>query len=148
MASTSGPTSQRSRTSTWSAECPCHRAYGDGAPGTATEALAGLTRIRPDGWLDTPLPDNPGSLLLRAREAMDADQPGFNGRLRLISSRYTAAVFTVNYAWGLRVLKLHADPAGFAGEALAYELLTGTAPVAQLHAENEASLSLLLEYLG
>jgi hypothetical protein len=45
------------------------------------------------------------------------------------------------------VLKLHADPAGFAGETLAYELLTGTAPVAQMHAENEASLSLLLEYL-
>lgn len=93
------------------------------------------------------MPDNPDSLLVRARKALEADHPGFDGRLRLVSSRYTAAVFTVSDTSGLRVLKLHADPAGFAGETLAYELLTGTAPVAQLYAESEASLSLLLEYL-
>jgi hypothetical protein len=117
------------------------------APTTAAEALVGLARIRPNGWLATPLPDNPGVLLERARAALEADQAGFDGRLRLVSSRYTAAVFTVSDPSGMRVLKLHADPVGFAGETLAYELLTGTAPVAQLYAENEVALSLLLEYL-
>ncbi|WP_434593395.1 hypothetical protein [Streptomyces sp. A5-4] len=117
------------------------------APATAAEALAGLARIRPDGWLATPMPTARGTLLNRARKALEAEHPGWNGRLRLVSSRYTAAVFVVSDASGLRVLKLHADPAGFAGETLAYELLTGTAPVPQLYAESERLLSLLLEYL-
>ncbi|MEE4544060.1 hypothetical protein V2S66_19040 [Streptomyces sp. V4-01] len=116
-------------------------------PASAAQALAGLARIRPDGWLATPMPDDPGALLNRAREALEAERPGWAGRLRLLSSRYTAAVFAVSDQYGQRILKLHADPAAFAGETLAYELLTGTAPVPHLYAESERSLSLLLEYL-
>ncbi|MFF3015464.1 hypothetical protein [Streptomyces sp. NPDC057939] len=45
------------------------------------------------------------------------------------------------------MLKLHADPAAYAGETLEYALLAGTTPVAQLHAEGKESLS-LLEFLA
>ncbi|MFE7492170.1 hypothetical protein [Kitasatospora sp. NPDC057541] len=119
------------------------------APATAAEALTGLARTRPTGWLTTPMPTDPADLLVRARRALAADHPGVNGRVSVISARYTAAVFAVHRPppHGSLVLKLHADPAAYAGETLAYALLAGTAPVARLHAEAEESLSLLLEYL-
>ncbi len=67
----------------------------------------------------------------------------------MLSARYTAAVFTVHRPPPEvpLVLKLHSDPAAYAGETLAYALLADTAPVARLYAEGEKSLSLLLEYL-
>lgn len=114
---------------------------------TAAEALTGLARIRPAGWLATPMPSAPAALLVRARRALAADHPGVTGRLRLVSARYTAAVCVLHRPEGSLALKLHADPAAYAGETLVYALLTGTAPVARLHAEGESSLSLLLEYL-
>ncbi|MFG2848711.1 hypothetical protein ACGF12_36995 [Kitasatospora sp. NPDC048296] len=72
-----------------------------------------------------------------------------NGRIGVLSARYTAAVFAVHRPppEGSLVLKLHADPAAYAGETLAYAPLAGTAPIARLYAEGEESLSLLLEYL-
>ncbi|MFD7735300.1 hypothetical protein ACFV6F_33570 [Kitasatospora phosalacinea] len=119
------------------------------APATAAEALTGLARIRPAGWLATPMPTDPATLLARARQALAADHPGIDGRLTVISARYTAAVFTVHRPDGADplVLKLHADAAAYAGESLAYALLNGTAPIARLHAEGDNSRSLLLEYL-
>ncbi|MFF7455967.1 hypothetical protein [Kitasatospora sp. NPDC008115] len=119
------------------------------APATAAEALTGLARTRPAGWLATPMPTDPVDLLPRAHRALAADHPGVNGRLSVISARYTAAVFAVHRPppEGSLVLKLHADPAAYAGETLAYALLADTAPVARLYAEGEESLSLLLEYL-
>ncbi|MFD4904155.1 hypothetical protein [Kitasatospora purpeofusca] len=119
------------------------------APATAAQALTGLARIRPAGRLTTPMPSDPVDLLLRARRVLTADHPGVNGRISVVSARYTAAVFTVHRPPPELplVLKLHADPAAYAGEALAYALLAGTAPVARLHAEADESLSLLLEYL-
>ncbi|MFJ3713242.1 MULTISPECIES: hypothetical protein [unclassified Streptomyces] len=119
------------------------------APATAAEALTGLARIRPAGWLATPMPADPVDLLVRARQALAADHPGVDGRVSVVSARYTAAVFTVHRPppEGSLVLKLHADAAAYAGETLAYELLADTAPVALLYAEGEESLSLLLEYL-
>ncbi|MGE7439934.1 hypothetical protein [Kitasatospora sp. NPDC001175] len=117
------------------------------APATAAEALAGLARIRPAGWLATPMPADPDTLLARARQALAADHPGVDGTLRLVSARYTAAVFTVHQATGPLTLKLHADPIAYAGETLAYALLTGTATIPHLHAEGDSSLSLLLEHL-
>ncbi|KOV29099.1 hypothetical protein ADK60_18000 [Streptomyces sp. XY431] len=118
-------------------------------PATAAEALTGLARTRPTGWLATPMPTDPVDLLLRARRALAADHPGVNGRISVISARYTAAVFAVHRpsTQGSLVLKLHADSAAYAGETLAYALLADTAPVARLYAEGETSLSLLLEYL-
>ncbi|MEU6236930.1 hypothetical protein [Kitasatospora sp. NPDC047058] len=116
-------------------------------PATAAQALTGLARIRPAGWLATPMPHDPAALLVRARQALAADHPGVNGRISLISARYTAAVFAVHRPESSLALKLHADPAAYAGETLAYALLAGTAPVAHLHAEGDSSLSLLLEYL-
>ncbi|MFD5900080.1 hypothetical protein ACFWHG_01090 [Streptomyces microflavus] len=93
------------------------------------------------------MPTDPVALLARARHALAADHPGVNGRVRVVSARYTAAVFSVHGPDGPMALKLHADPAAYAGEALAYALLADAAPVALLHAEGEASQSLLLEYL-
>ncbi|MFJ4672766.1 hypothetical protein [Kitasatospora purpeofusca] len=119
------------------------------APATAAQALTGLARTRPTGWLPTPMPADPADLLLRAHQALAADHPGETGRISLLSGRYTAAVFAVHRPppQGSLVLKLHADPAAYAGETLAYALLADTAPVARLYAEGEKSLSLLLEYL-
>ncbi|MFF3981026.1 hypothetical protein [Streptomyces sp. NPDC001828] len=116
---------------------------------TAAEALTGLARIRPPGWLATPMPSDPAGLLLRARQALAVDHPVVKGRIRLVSARYTAAVFTVHRPppHDALVLKLHADPAAYAGETLAYALLSDAAPVARLYAEGESSLSLLLEHL-
>ncbi|MGW8730518.1 phosphotransferase [Streptomyces sp. NPDC055808] len=93
------------------------------------------------------MPQDPGILIDRAYEALEAERPRWAGRLRLLSSRYTAAVFAVSDTSGQAILKLHADPAAFAGETLAYAVLSDTAPVPRLYAENERSLSLLLEYL-
>ncbi|MEW1694269.1 hypothetical protein [Streptomyces sp. NPDC091278] len=119
------------------------------APATAAEALTGLARIRPAGWLATPMHADPVALLARARQVLAADHPGVNGRVSVVSARYTAAVFTVHRPppENSLVLKLHADPAAYAGETLAYALLADTTPVARLYAEGEESLSLLLEYL-
>ncbi|OKJ05595.1 hypothetical protein [Kitasatospora sp. CB01950] len=119
------------------------------APATAAQALTGLARIRPAGWLATPMPSDPVDLLVRARQVLSADHPGVNGRVSVVSARYTAAVFVVHRPPPEvpLVLKLHADPAAYAGETLAYALLAETAPIARLYAEAEESLSLLLEYL-
>lgn len=116
-------------------------------PATAAEALTGLARIRPTGWLATPMPADSAALLVRARQALAADHPDVKGRVSVLSARYTAAVFAVHRPQGSLALKLHADAAAYAGETLAYALLADTAPVARLHAESEESLSLLLEYL-
>ncbi|MFJ5738282.1 hypothetical protein [Streptomyces microflavus] len=119
------------------------------APATAAQALTGLARIRPSGWLATPMPTDPADLLVRARRVLAADHPGVGGRASVVSARYTAAVFTVHRPppESSLVLKLHADPAAYAGETLAYALLADTSPVARLYAEADQSLSLLLEYL-
>ena len=119
------------------------------APATAAQALTGLAPIRPAGWPAPPMPADPLDLLLRARRVLATDHPGVNGRVSVVSARYTAAVFTVHRPppYVPLVLKLHADPAAYAGETLAYALLADTAPVARLYAEGEESLSLLLEYL-
>lgn len=118
------------------------------APATAAQALTGLARIRLPGWLATPMPTDPVDLLVRARQVLAADHPGVNGRVSVVSARYTAAVFTVHRPLEASlVLKLHADPAAYAGETLAYALLADVAPVARLYAEAEESRSLLLEYL-
>ncbi|MFJ9620036.1 hypothetical protein [Streptomyces noursei] len=68
-----------------------------------------------------------------------------DGRLSVVSARYTAAVLALHRPEGSLVLKLHADAAAYAGETLAYVLLADTAPVARLYAEGENPLSLLLE---
>lgn len=119
------------------------------APATAAQALTGLARIRPPGWLTTPMPTDPVDLLAQARKTLAADHPGVDGRVSVLSARYTSAVFAVHRTPPEvpLVLKLHADAAAYAGETLAYALLADTAPVARLHAEGEQSLSLLLEYL-
>ncbi|MFE3683031.1 hypothetical protein ACFXPM_07275 [Streptomyces sp. NPDC059095] len=119
------------------------------APATAAEALTGLARIRPPGWLAAPMPSDPAALLGRAHQALADDHLGATGRISVLSTRYTAAVFVVHQVPpdSSLVLKLHADPAAYAGETLAYALLTGTAPIPRLYGEGEASMSLLLEHL-
>lgn len=91
------------------------------APATAAEALTGLARIRPAGWLATPMPTDPLDLLVRARQVLAADHPGVHGRVSVLSARYTAAVFAVHRPppEGSLVLKFHADPAAYAGQTLA-----------------------------
>ncbi|MGW8491629.1 hypothetical protein [Streptomyces sp. NPDC055886] len=119
------------------------------APATAAQALAGLARIRPPGWLAAPMPADAVDLLVLARRVLAADHPGVSGRVSVLSARYTAAVFAVHRPppESSRVLKLHADPVAYAGETLAYALLADTAPAARLYAEADQSRSLLLEYL-
>jgi len=119
------------------------------ASATAAQALAGLARIRPPGWLAAPMPADAVDLLVLARRVLAADHPGVNGRVSVLSARYTAAVFAVHRPppESSLVLKLHADPVAYAGETLAYALLADTAPVARLYAEADQSRSLLLEYL-
>uniref|UniRef100_A0AAU2VRL9 Aminoglycoside phosphotransferase domain-containing protein n=1 Tax=Streptomyces sp. NBC_00008 TaxID=2903610 RepID=A0AAU2VRL9_9ACTN len=78
---------------------------------------------------------------------LERDHPDIDGRLTLLAARYTAAVVAVHTSCGTVVLKLHADPAAYAGESLAYAVLNRTAPVAALHVESPRSLSLVMEYL-
>ncbi|MCX4554320.1 MULTISPECIES: hypothetical protein [unclassified Streptomyces] len=97
---------------------------------TAAQALTGLAHIRPAGWLATPMPEDPVALLMRARQALTDDHPGVNGRISVVSPRYTAAVSVLHQTGDTSlVLKLHADPAAYAGETLAHALLADTAPV-------------------
>lgn len=117
------------------------------APATAAESLAGLARVRPAGWLANPMPSDQEEVLARAREVLERDHPDIDGRLTLLAARYTAAVVAVHTSVGTVVLKLHADPAAYAGESLAYALLDRTAPVATLHDESPRSLSMVMEYL-
>ncbi|MFJ6699844.1 hypothetical protein ACIQM4_27785 [Streptomyces sp. NPDC091272] len=117
------------------------------APATAAESLAGLARVRPAGWLANPMPRDQDAVLARAREVLERDHPGIDGRLTLLAARYTAAVVAVHTPAGTAALKLHADPAAYAGESLAYTLLDQTAPVALLHDESPRSLSMVIEYL-
>ncbi|WP_433856670.1 hypothetical protein [Streptomyces kronopolitis] len=118
-------------------------------PATAAEALHGLIRVRPHGWLASPLPTTPAAAAERLRAVLDqdhADAPAAGGPLRVLAARATAAVATVGEP-PAAVLKLHADTGAYDAELLAYALVGHSPVLPSLLGAADASRSLLLEYL-
>ncbi|MFE9016807.1 hypothetical protein [Streptomyces cyaneofuscatus] len=116
-------------------------------PTTAAESLAGLIRVRPHGWLASPLPADPtavAGLLHRARTAHDlarAAEP-----MRVLSARATAAVAELGDPPRC-VLKLHADRNAYLQETLAYTLLGNSPALPALLGADDATSSLLIEHI-
>ncbi|MFD3729491.1 hypothetical protein [Streptomyces sp. NPDC058671] len=115
---------------------------------TAAEALRGLIRIRPHGWLTTPLPTDPAAatdLLRKALARLDA--PGMpDGPVHVLAARATAAVAAIGTP-ARAVLKIHADPAAHNAEALAYALAGHSPALPLLLDVDDASRSLLIEHI-
>lgn len=115
------------------------------ATGPVTGPLDGATRVRPDGWLATPLTTSPGEAEDQARELLahhDIPQPV---TIRCLTARYRTAAFAVGDPPD-RLLKRHADHGAFLGEVLAYDL-AGPGVLPTLHSVCDQSRTLLVEYL-
>ncbi|MFE4018518.1 hypothetical protein ACFXPZ_14005 [Streptomyces sp. NPDC059101] len=118
-------------------------------PATAAEALHGLIRVRPYGWLASPLPTNPAAAAERLHEVRDqdhADHPAAGGPLEVLAARATAAVAALGTP-PTAVLKLHADVGAYNAELLAYALVGHCPVLPRLLGAADASRSLLLEHL-
>ncbi|MCX5326294.1 hypothetical protein [Streptomyces sp. NBC_00120] len=118
-------------------------------PATAAEALRGLIRVRPHGWLASPLPTTPAAVADRLRAVLDqdyGDDPAAGGPLGVLAARATAAVATVGEP-PAAVLKLHADTDAYDAERLAYALVGHSPVLPSLLGAADGSRSLLLEYL-
>ncbi|WJY43271.1 hypothetical protein QT196_39110 (plasmid) [Streptomyces sp. P9-2B-2] len=119
-------------------------------PATAAEALHGLIRVRPYGWLASPLPTNPAAAAERLHKVRDqdhADHPAAGGPLEVLAARATAAVAALGEP-PAAVLKVHADPDAFNAELLAYALVGHSPVLPRLLGAADASRSLLLEHLS
>ncbi len=118
-------------------------------PATAAEALNGLIRVRPHGWLASPLPTAPAAAAGRLRTVLAqdyTDHPAAGGPLRVLAARATAAVAALGEP-PATVLKHHADTAAYDAELLAYALVGHCPVLPHLLRAADASRSLLLEYL-
>ncbi|MET9676420.1 hypothetical protein ABZY68_25495 [Streptomyces sp. NPDC006482] len=116
---------------------------------TAAEALRGLTRVRPHGWLTDPLPTDPAAAADLLREALahhDTPEGVSGGPVRVLAARATAVVGTVGDPVHA-VLKVHADPAAHNAEALAYALAGHSPALPLLLGADDASRSLLIEHI-
>ncbi|MFK0253340.1 hypothetical protein [Streptomyces sp. NPDC090445] len=108
--------------------------------------LDGATRARPDGWLPNPLTIDPAAAERQAYVLLTRHHPGEPGPVRCITARYRTAVFTLGTP-PHRILKHHADEAGYLSEVLAYELLHGEHVLPELHRSCDTSRTLLVDYL-
>ncbi|MEU6403729.1 hypothetical protein [Streptomyces sp. NPDC046985] len=114
---------------------------------TAAEALHGLIRVRPHGWLASPLPTGPAAaadLLHAARRSHG--HPAADGPLRLLAARATAAVASLGDP-PHAVLKLHADPGAYNTEVVAFALVGDSPLLPSLLSAADASRSLLIEHI-
>jgi hypothetical protein len=117
-------------------------------PATAAEALDGLVRVRPHGWLASPLPTSPAAAadLLHAARDTHGEHPAADGPLYLLAARSTAAVACLG-APPHAVLKLHADAGAYNAEIIAFALVGNSPVLPRLLAAADASRSLLIEHI-
>lgn len=108
--------------------------------------LDGATRVRPDGWLATPLTTDPEQAEDEAHELL-ADYHGDHQptAIRCLTARYRTAAFALGNPPD-RLLKRHADQAAYLGEVLAYDL-AGAGVLPTLYSACDESRSLIIEYL-
>ncbi|WP_336052216.1 hypothetical protein [Streptomyces sp. CA2R101] len=117
-------------------------------PATAAEALHGLIRVRPHGWLASPLPTSPAAAAERLHQARrdHAGHPAAGGPLEVLAARATAAVAALGTP-PTAVLKVHADADAYNAELLAYAVVGHCRVLPRLLGAADASRSLLLEHL-
>ncbi|MDI5971969.1 hypothetical protein POF50_021965 [Streptomyces sp. SL13] len=115
-------------------------------PATAGEALAGLARARdnrPAEVLDE------ATAIRRLYGLLDRHHPGepaARGSLRLLARNSGTTVAAIGVP-PIAVLKVHADPERYQGEALAYALTAPTPVIPDLICADDVSRSLLIPYL-
>ncbi|KLL10581.1 MULTISPECIES: hypothetical protein [Protofrankia] len=109
--------------------------------------LAGATRIRPDGWLATPLDTDPTTAAAQAQDLISRFHPHARGPLRCLRAGYRTAVFTLGDP-PVAVLKRHGDPDAYTGETLAYELLAGQNVLPGLRSACDTSHTLLVDHVA
>ncbi|MEV8318372.1 hypothetical protein AB0Q95_29850 [Streptomyces sp. NPDC059900] len=108
--------------------------------------LAGAARVRPDGWLATPLNTNPACAEAQARSLIYRHHPAAPGPVRCLTARYRTATFTLGDP-PRRLLKRHGDEAGYLGEVLAYQLLDGERVLPALHSTSDTTRTLVVDFL-
>ncbi|MCX5123701.1 MULTISPECIES: hypothetical protein [unclassified Streptomyces] len=108
--------------------------------------LDGAARTRPDGWLANPLTTDPVIAERQAYVILARHHAGEPGPVRCLTARYRTAVFALGVP-PRRVLKRHADEAGYLGEVLAYELLADENVLPVLHRACDTSRTLLVDHL-
>ncbi|MCP3819365.1 hypothetical protein NLX86_15005 [Streptomyces sp. A3M-1-3] len=108
--------------------------------------LDGAAHTRPDGWLPNPLTTDPAAAERQAYVILARHHDNEPGPVRCLTARYRAAVFALGSP-PRRVLKRHADEAGYLGEVLAYELLADDNVLPVLHRACDTSRTLLVDHL-
>jgi hypothetical protein len=114
---------------------------------TVTGPLAGAARVRPHGWLATPLTTETARAEARVRALICRHHPAAPGPVRCLSARYRTATFTLGHPPRL-VLKQHGDQVAYLGEVLAYQLLEAEHVLPQLHDASDARRTLIVDFLG
>ncbi|MEU3299795.1 hypothetical protein ABZ729_08235 [Streptomyces sp. NPDC006678] len=113
---------------------------------TLAGPLAGAARVRPDGWLATPLTTDPPQAEAQARSLIQRHHPTASGPVRCLTARYRTATFTLG-APPRQVLKRHGDEAAYLGEVLGYQLLDGERVLPELHSASDTSRTLVVDFL-
>lgn len=113
---------------------------------TMAGPLAGAARVRPDGWLATPLTTDPAHAEAQARSLIYRHHPAAPGPVRCLTARYRSAAFALG-APPRQLLKRHADKAAYLGEVLAYQLLYYEGVLPDLHSTSDATLTLIVDFL-
>ncbi|MGC4950051.1 hypothetical protein ACLQ2N_28105 [Streptomyces sp. DT224] len=113
---------------------------------TMAGPLAGAARVRPDGWLATPLTTVPAHAEAQARSLVHRHHPAAPGPVRCLTARYRTAAFALG-APPRQLLKRHGDEAAYLGEVLAYQLLHDEAVLPDLHSTCDAALTLVVDFL-
>ncbi|MBT2446261.1 hypothetical protein J7F03_04020 [Streptomyces sp. ISL-43] len=108
--------------------------------------LDGAARTRPDGWLADPLTTDPATAERQAYVILARHHAGEPGPVRCLTARHRTAVFALGTP-PRRILKRHADEAGYLGEVLAYELLADEHVLPVLHRACDTSRTLLVDHL-
>ncbi|MFI9210279.1 hypothetical protein ACIGW7_19345 [Streptomyces sp. NPDC053253] len=108
--------------------------------------LAGAARVRPDGWLTTPLTTDPALAEAQARSLIYRHHPAAPGPVRCLTARYRTATFALGTP-ARQLLKRHGDEAAYLGEVLAYQLLDGEGVLPELHSASDTSLTLVVNFL-
>ncbi|MFI5751162.1 hypothetical protein ACIBBE_35830 [Streptomyces sp. NPDC051644] len=113
---------------------------------TLAGPLAGAARVRPDGWLATPLTTDPSQAEAQARSLVHRHHPVAPGPVRCLTTRYRTATFTLG-APPRQLLKRHGDEAAYLGEVLAYQLLEDERVLPELHSASDISRTLVVDFL-
>ncbi|MDI3390033.1 hypothetical protein QIS99_28140 [Streptomyces sp. B-S-A8] len=114
---------------------------------TVAGPLAGAARVRPDGWLATPLTTVPERAAAQARSLIHRYHPAAPGPVRCLTARYRSATFTLGTP-PRHLLKRHGDEAAYLGEVLAYQLIDGERVLPELHSASDTSRTLVVDFLN